>query len=192
MSTKSFSLDIPTSISTESLNELKDKFVEEAKTRLDGLKSIKGINKRADYDLGRIATSGLNGNTNLVAGLGNNVKSSLGNGAELFTQLFNVFNTQFVGKFFGIVQDQIKNQQILQQLQQNGLISKRDQASSDLDQLKSQFDAKLEKTFRESKQFKNLSTDVLNKYLELAKGFTQKLKDITLELVNSIQPILND
>ena len=186
MNSASFSLDIPTSISTDSLNKLKNSFVEEAKARLDDLKSI---NKRADYDIG---TARLNGSPNLVANLGNNVKNSLGNGVDLFSKLFNVFNTQFVGKFFGVVQDQIKNQQLLQQLQQNGLISKRDQASSDLDELKSKFDAELEKTFRSSQQFKNLSKDVLENYLALAKGFTQKLKDITLELVNSIQPIKID
>jgi hypothetical protein len=169
------------------LNKLKDSFVELAKNKLDDLNSVKS-KKRSSFSIEDIATAGVNGNTDVVSGLG----STLGTGAELFTNLFNVFNDQFVGKFLNIIQEQMKSQQLLQQLQQNGLVSKREKLdSSDLDSLKTKFDLKLEEAFKSSDKLKGIGTDALDKYLDLAKNFTGKLKDITVDLINSVKPTEN-
>ena len=59
--------------------------------------------------------------------------------------------------------------------------------SIDLDDLKKSFDLKLEETFKNGKEYKNMSADLVDKYLSVAKDFTHKLKDITVDLVNSIK-----
>ncbi len=166
------------------LNKLKDSFVDLAKNKLDDLNSVKA-NKRASFSIEDIATAGVNGNT-VVGRLG----STLGTGADLFTNLFNVFNDQFVGRFFNIIQEQLKNQQLLQQLQQNGLVSKRENLENpDLDSLKKKFDERLEEAFKNSDKLRGVGNDMIEKYLDLAKNFTGKLKDITVDLIESVKPI---
>ena len=192
-SVPSLQLNISSSLPSR-INKLKDEIIDEAKVYLEKLKNVKVENKkkRSDLNLEQIATSGLKTMTD-GNGMMGGVGASLGTGADLFAGLFNVFNTQFIGKFFGMLTEQMKNQNLLSQLNQNGLMQRRRRDSSggadsiDLDDLKKSFDLKLEETFKNGKEYKNLSADLVDKYLGVAKDFTHKLKDITVDLVNSIK-----
>lgn len=163
---------------TDSLNALKDQFVEQAKLKLDELKDINLLEKRSDLTLEEIATAGLNGNSEVTEN---------SNGADILIDLFNVFNTQFVGKFFDIIKDTMNNQQIMAQAKQSGIISKREAAKPD--ELKIKLDKKIDQVLQNNQK---LGSKMMNKYLDLSKGFSKKLKDITVELVQSIKPIQSD
>ena len=109
------------------------------------------------------------------------LSNAVGTGADIFKEMLNIFNTKIVGKFLDIMDKQFEQQQLMTQLSQSGIVAKRE--TNDLDELKKKFDNRLEKVLANK-------SDIMNEYLEIAKDFTEKLKNITQDLVASVKPVI--
>ncbi len=112
--------------------------------------------------------------------------STLGGGVDIFKQLYDMFQTQFIGRFMSIVDGQLQKQNMLSQMTQNGLLAKRNQLE-ELDDLVSRLGKSLEGTIRDSRSVQKLGSGKLDQLLDITKTFTKKLRDITRDLVSKIK-----
>lgn len=170
---------------TKNIVKIKDTIINEATGSIGAIASSlssraenSGADKRQQEAFDSIKGLADDGKAQLV--------NTLGGGVDIFKQLVDMFQNQFIGRFMNIVDKTMEKQNMLSQMTQNGLLAKRGQIE-ELDNIVNKLGDSLKSTIINSRSLKKLGSDKIEQLLVIVKTFTKKLKDITKDLVSRIK-----
>lgn len=170
---------------TKNIVKIKDTIINEATGSIGAIASSlssraenSGADKRQQEAFDSIKGLADDGKAQLV--------NTLGGGVDIFKQLVDMFQNQFIGRFMNIVDKTMEKQNMLSQMTQNGLLAKRGQIE-ELDNIVNKLGDSLKSTIINSRSLKKLGSDKIEQLLVIVKTFTKKLKDITKDLVSRIR-----